>query len=246
VTQFLPGQYDWLEGKNKPAQVQITADGKIKGVPPGAQDGTWKVTDSGLDVTVGKETWLFKPGPMHTLMGIYKTTATGVVKRSAMMRPKVLPDEAAYQAALKKLKEAAKQKEKTAQAAAAEANKPLARAVQSGTGPSSVPSSPQGASNGSLYQKLAKPVTLSTPYPQTYKGAPTDRIPLEYAVIELARQAGLRYNWNASYKNTNPVCCNWMTPDIHNVPFGQAMDSLLGPKGLAYDVVNGQIVLRRK
>jgi hypothetical protein len=90
------------------------------------------------------------------------------------------------------------------------------------------------------------PVSLRRPYPKSYDGASTDRMSLQYAVIELAQQAGLGYNWDQSYNNTNPVCRRWVTPNIENVPFDQAMRQLLDPLGLTYNIVDNSVVLRRR
>jgi hypothetical protein len=69
---------------------------------------------------------------------------------------------------------------------------------------------------------------------------------LQYAVIEMAAQVGLGYNWKASYSNTNPTCRKWVYPNYRNITFANAMDDLLTPEGLAYDIVDNQVVLRRK
>ncbi len=382
VTQFLPGKYEWTEGGRSLAEIEITADGGISGVPPEAQKGIWEVTDDGLVVTVGKEKWLFKPGPVHTLMGNYKEPGSTIVKRSALLKPKVLPDEAAYQAALKTLKEASAQKALLAQEAAASAvgdpatagkptyvlkiealvdgdswlvlrgnkahwaNKTGGLPGDSGkdqpdgsqptlldgkpwkpvwegqvSAPTELPfalpadlsdvklsvktlhgrSQPTALVHDgalvvdiddvrpgadryvlelSIYQSAAAaqptvaaaapappvagpraaapppqqtsqpnlntPVTLAAPYPASYPGAPTDRISLQYAVKEIARQAGLGYDFDASMRNTNPICRKWVTPNLRGMPFQQAMVSLLAPEGLTYDIVQNGVVLRRK
>lgn len=92
----------------------------------------------------------------------------------------------------------------------------------------------------------ASKVTLTTPYPQSYSGAPTDRISVQYAVIEVAKQAGVPYNWDASYKNTNPVCRRWVYPSIKNKSFESAMRMILRPVGLTYELVDGQIELKKR
>ena len=89
-------------------------------------------------------------------------------------------------------------------------------------------------------------VTLTKPYPQSYSGAETHRISVQYAVIEIAKQAGIPYNWDASYKNTNPVCRRWVYPSIKNKSFETAMRMILRPVGLTYEMVDGQIVLQKR
>jgi hypothetical protein len=89
-------------------------------------------------------------------------------------------------------------------------------------------------------------VTLSAPYPKSYPDAPTDRMALQYAVMEIARQAGLGYDFNTSHRNTNPACAKWVTPTFRNVPFAAAMQTLLAPEGLTYSIKDGAVVLARR
>jgi hypothetical protein len=65
-------------------------------------------------------------------------------------------------------------------------------------------------------------------------------------VKTLARQAGLGYNWQKSFNQTNPQCRKW----IHNVrldavPFATAVQQILDPVALRYQVENGEVVLYR-
>jgi hypothetical protein len=92
-----------------------------------------------------------------------------------------------------------------------------------------------------------KNVTLTKPYSSSYSGAPTDRLSLQYAVIELGKQVGLQYDWNESYKNTDPLCRRWVYPEIKNKSFQSAMKELLHPLGLTYELRDGTtIVLKKK
>ncbi len=91
-----------------------------------------------------------------------------------------------------------------------------------------------------------KKVSLSKPYPASYPGAPTDRISLQYAVIELGRQAGLHYDWNTSAKNAEELCRRWIYPDIKNQPFGSAMKEILSPLGLKYEIRGGNTIVLTK
>lgn len=96
-------------------------------------------------------------------------------------------------------------------------------------------------------EALERKVTLVGPvYPLSYPNAATDKMAVQYAVIELGKQAGIRYNWAASYKNTDPVCKRWVRPSIHNMTCKDALRQLLDPVGLAYRIEEGQIVLVRK
>ena len=109
VQELLPGGYAWSESAKDLGKVTITVDNKVTGVPPDGREGTWKVAADGLVVTVGEQTWLFRPGPMFSLMGSTKTAGAGTAVRQALLRPTTPPDQAAYNAALKKLKDAAKE-----------------------------------------------------------------------------------------------------------------------------------------
>ncbi len=88
-------------------------------------------------------------------------------------------------------------------------------------------------------------VTLTKPYPVTDKDAPTGKIAVQYAAIELCKQAGLQYNWEASFKNTDPVCRKWVSPEIRNKTFRDAMKALLDPVGLKYELREKEIVLKK-
>ena len=101
-------------------------------------------------------------------------------------------------------------------------------------------------SDQNMAQAERKAVTLTKPYPTSYKGAATDKIAVQYAVIELGKQAGLNYNWDESFKNTDPICREWVYPDIKNKPFRTAMKELLGPAGLTYELRENAIVLKKK
>ncbi|MCH8828044.1 MAG: hypothetical protein IID45_00550 [Planctomycetes bacterium] len=91
-----------------------------------------------------------------------------------------------------------------------------------------------------------KKVSLTAPYPASYKGAPRDKISVQYAVIEIAKQVGLRYDFKSSYANTNPICRRWVRPRIRNQTYQKALVSILRPVGLTYRITNGVIVLRRR
>jgi len=70
---------------------------------------------------------------------------------------------------------------------------------------------------------------------------------IQYIVIDLAKQAGLGYNWGKSYAQTDPECRRFVNGvSLRGLPFDKAMDKILGPVGLAYQVEDGQVVLYRK
>ncbi|MFH1708182.1 MAG: PEGA domain-containing protein, partial [Planctomycetota bacterium] len=86
-------------------------------------------------------------------------------------------------------------------------------------------------------------VTLKKPYPQSYAGAETDRISAQYAVMEIVKQVGLGYNWDASFANTNPTCRKWVYPAIENKPCDEALQEILTPVGLDYITKGKQVIL---
>jgi hypothetical protein len=89
-------------------------------------------------------------------------------------------------------------------------------------------------------------VTLTSPYPLDYPNASTDKISVQYAVIAVTRQVGIQYDWDPSFRNTDPECRRWITPQIVRMPFPQAMEMILRPVGLTYTIINGKIVLGRR
>jgi len=97
-----------------------------------------------------------------------------------------------------------------------------------------------------IKNRLDKIVTYKKPYPTPYKGAPRDKASLQYAVIDILNQVGLRYNWNESYKNTDPICRRWIYPNIDKMPCKDALEAILEPNGLTYYFKDGEVVLVRR
>jgi hypothetical protein len=63
-------------------------------------------------------------------------------------------------------------------------------------------------------------------------------------VRSMATQAGLGYNWQKSFDQTNPLCRRWVRGvRIEAVSFETAMHRILRPVGLRYEVENGVVVL---
>jgi hypothetical protein len=86
-------------------------------------------------------------------------------------------------------------------------------------------------------------VTLLPPYPESYPGAPREKISVQYAVMAVADQAGIRYDWDTSFRHTDPVCRQWVAPTILSRPFAKAMELILTPVNLTYTISNGKIIL---
>jgi hypothetical protein len=89
-------------------------------------------------------------------------------------------------------------------------------------------------------------VSLKTPYPQSYRGAPTDRISVQYAAIELLKQAGIEYDFKKSQANVGELARRWIQPNIVDQPCATALDQVLGSVGLTYELVDSKVVLKRK
>ncbi len=59
--------------------------------------------------------------------------------------------------------------------------------------------------------------------------------------------AGLGYNWQQSYADTNPLCRRFVeSVKIESTPFDKAMANVLDPVGLGYRVEDGQVILYRR
>jgi len=90
-------------------------------------------------------------------------------------------------------------------------------------------------------------VTLKPPY-TTSKALDTQgaQISLQYAVIHIGEQAGLDYDFEKSLENTRPLCQMSIHPEIDNMPFADAMEEILQPKGLTYVIERNTIILVKK
>ena len=65
-------------------------------------------------------------------------------------------------------------------------------------------------------------------------------------VQTIAAQAGLAYNRQKSFDQTNPDCRRWVTDiRLQQFSFGAAMRQLLQPGGLTYQIEEGAVVLYR-
>jgi hypothetical protein len=72
------------------------------------------------------------------------------------------------------------------------------------------------------------------------------KVSVQYAVISVASRAGLGYNWQKSFDQTDPACRIWVSnPPAESVPFATAMRQILDPVGLRYEVEDGKVVLYR-
>jgi hypothetical protein len=103
-----------------------------------------------------------------------------------------------------------------------------------------------GVSAGAEGDSLTAKVSLTKPYPVNFEGAKADKIAIQYAVIELAKQADLGYDFETSLANTKPTCTKWITPQIEEITLREALDGILKPEGLTYELRDGKVVLKKK
>jgi len=95
----------------------------------------------------------------------------------------------------------------------------------------------------SLEAALLTRVSLRPPYGD---GAETEKISVQSAVMAILKQAGLNYDWGASFENTDPICRRFITPRIESVPCYKALQRILEPNGLTYRLRNRTVILRRE
>jgi hypothetical protein len=94
--------------------------------------------------------------------------------------------------------------------------------------------------------QLATKVTLTQPYPLNYAGDDeSNRITVQYAVRQLAKQAKLGYDLDASQANAGEVCKKYITPEIEGIPLREALAEILTPEALTYNIRDGKIVLKK-
>ena len=70
---------------------------------------------------------------------------------------------------------------------------------------------------------------------------------VQYIVKDLAAQAGLGYNWEKSFLQTEPECQRFLFHvSIKSQPFDRAMAEILRPVRLRYQIEGGEVVLYRR
>ena len=101
------------------------------------------------------------------------------------------------------------------------------------------------SSSSATDDQLATKVTLTKPYPLHYKGDESDRISVQFAACELANQAKLGYDFGTSLTNAGDACRKFITPDIEGVPLREALDEILKPEALTYDIHGNFLFLKK-
>lgn len=86
-------------------------------------------------------------------------------------------------------------------------------------------------------------VSLKPPYEPWNRGGAKDKLSVQNAAFAIGQQVGVNYNREKSYKNTDPSCRSYITPDFENVPWREAMDAILAGPGLKWTIEDGEIVL---
>jgi hypothetical protein len=132
---------------------------------------------------------------------------------------------------------------RVAAARPADAPGPVAARTQAVSTPRSAPPNGNGAVDA-----MKRKVTLKAPYPLSYPGAPTDRLSVQYAVMELLKQANVptRYDFNKSQANVGELARRWVYPNVIDRPCDAALQEVLSPLGLTLDLESGKFVLKRK
>ena len=77
------------------------------------------------------------------------------------------------------------------------------------------------------------------------KSDPEDRISAIDAVIAICRQANIQFDFEKSFDNTAPLCNEKISPLLRRCPWSEAMDDILDPLGLGYEVKGGKVVLTK-
>ena len=120
--------------------------------------------------------------------------------------------------------------------------------------------------NANLFRKIGPGFILAivsalflaqTAFAQSASSPPDERLntTVKYASVQasvqdivqnLAQQAGLSYDWQKSFAQTDPLCRRWVrNVAIEGKSCHEALEQILKPVGLRYQVENGAIVLLR-
>ncbi len=75
----------------------------------------------------------------------------------------------------------------------------------------------------------------------------TQQASVQDIVQNLVEQVGLKYDWNKSHAQTDPLCRRWVrNVDFKDNPCSEALEEILKPVGLRYEVQDGVLVLARQ
>jgi hypothetical protein len=93
--------------------------------------------------------------------------------------------------------------------------------------------------------RLATKVTLTKPYPLHNKGDDSDIITVQFAACDLANQAKLGYDFGTSLTNAGDACKKFIKPEIRGIPLREALDKILRPEALTYDIHGNFLFLKK-
>ncbi len=89
--------------------------------------------------------------------------------------------------------------------------------------------------------------TTADPRLETKVTYATKQASVQDVVRQLAAQVGLDYNFQKSFSQTDPLCRRYVNDvAIENRPCREALQAILGPLGLRYEIEDQAIVLYRK
>jgi hypothetical protein len=90
---------------------------------------------------------------------------------------------------------------------------------------------------------LTKQVSLVSPYISARTYNLTSSITVFEAVYDVTEQAGLAFDWKASYTNANPFIGQTIRPEIKKQPLEKALDLILKTVSLTYKLDSGKITV---
>lgn len=93
---------------------------------------------------------------------------------------------------------------------------------------------------------LRRRVALRQPYDPRCQPSPRGQLSVQHAVAAVCGQAGIPYDWERSYKATDPLCRNWVTPEFQDLGVRTALERILTPVGLAYGIDAKGVYLKLK
>jgi tetratricopeptide (TPR) repeat protein len=88
--------------------------------------------------------------------------------------------------------------------------------------------------------------SLRPPYKPWNWSKEKNKISVHNAIYAITEQVGVYYNRDKSYKNTDPLCRRWITPDFKDVPWREAMDGTLAIPGLKWVMEDNEVILLKK
>ena len=76
-------------------------------------------------------------------------------------------------------------------------------------------------------------------------GIESDKISIQTAAQKICEQAGFTYDWERSYRNTNPECRRYISVRIARQPITVALNEIVVGHGLKYRIEGDKVWLER-